>query len=158
MILCEKGRGAQVMAQHRPLGVRLSLGDIYKSPSLSNSILPLAGACGSGSHLMPLLLLRGGATAGAAGGMSSAQARPSGASRASLCGWLGGPAAAHPDGIAEAAPASGSIGSSRMSPWEESRCQSPAAPCGEVTATRCSSNLAKNQMRTQMFREQNALC
>lgn len=83
---------------------------------------------------------------------------PSGASQASLCGWLGGPAAGHPDRTAEATPASASTGSSRMSPWDESRCLSPAAPCGEVTATQCSSNLAKNQMRGQMFREQNVLC
>lgn len=41
-------------------------GDVYKAPLLSKSILPLAEACGLGSHLMPLLQLRGGAMAGAA--------------------------------------------------------------------------------------------
>lgn len=47
--------------------------------------------------------------AGAAGGMSSAQERPSGTSQASVCGWLGGPVAGQPDRIEEAPPASSSI-------------------------------------------------
>lgn len=84
-------------------------GDVYKAPLVSKSILSLAGASGLGSHLMPLPLLCGGAMAGAAGGMSSAQERPSGTSQASVCGWLGGPVAGQPDRIEEAPPASSSI-------------------------------------------------
>lgn len=65
-------------------------GDVYKAPLVSKSILPLAGASGLGSHLMPLPLRCGGAMAGGVGRRSSAQERPSGASQASLCGCLGG--------------------------------------------------------------------
>lgn len=68
-MLCKEGRGAQVMAQHWPLGSATEPGKemLNKTPLFSNRSLPPAGACGSGGHLMLCSGQRGGGTAWASG-------------------------------------------------------------------------------------------